>query len=201
MNERLKRQLDFIIELDKSKNIIRQNYLCDGSRRENDSEHSWHIAIMIFILKEYAPADVNIERVMEMALLHDVVEIDAGDTYAYDEKAALDKEEREKKAAERIFNMLPADQAAYVRALWDEFEALETSEALWCKVMDCLQPLLLNYTSGGKSWGEHQVHEEQVRKRMEPIKKCSAKLYEIVEDIVKKAIDMGKIIPCKNSGK
>ena len=194
MKERLTQQLDFIIELDKAKNIFRQNYLCDGTRRENDAEHSWHIAVMSFVLEEYAPEGVDIQHVMQMALLHDVVEIDAGDTYAYDAVGAIDKEEREKKAADRIFNILPSDQAEYARALWDEFEALETNEALWCKVMDCLHPLLLNYTSGGKSWGEHRVLEEQVKKRMEPIRKCSPELYGVVEDILDKAVSMGKII-------
>ncbi len=157
MDERLKKQLEFIVEVDKIKNIGRQTYLSDGKRKENDAEHSWHIALMAFLLNEYANDGVDVLKVMTMVLIHDIVEIDAGDTYAYDAEGNKTKEAREKAAAKRIFGLLPDDQGEYLKSLWEEFEAYETMEAKFAHVMDNLQPLLLNDASDGKSWVEHQV--------------------------------------------
>jgi len=164
--DRLEQQIKFIIEIDKLKNIIRRNYLADGSRREDDADHSWHLALMCAILAEYANEKIDILRTMTMLLVHDLVEIDAGDTYAYDTTGAdLSKRERELAAADRIFNLLPEDQAAYLRGLWDEFEENETPEAKFASALDRLQPFLLNSASDGKSWKEHGVTFSQVLKR------------------------------------
>ena len=158
--DRLKRQMDFIVEIDKVKNIFRQTYLSDGNRKENDAEHSWHLALMAVLLKEYANEDVDLGRVIPMVLIHDLVEIDAGDTYAYDEAGKATQRAREEAAAERIFGMLPEDQAKWVRELWEEFEAYETAEAKFARVMDNCQPLLLTDAQGGKSWREHGVKKK-----------------------------------------
>ncbi len=165
MNERLDRQVEFILEIDKLKNIKRRTYLSDGNRFENDAEHSWHMAIMALLLSEYSEKDIDVLRVMSMALVHDLIEIDAGDTYAYDSVGNADKEERELKAAERIFNILPKDQAEQIRSLWDEFEANETPEAHFANMLDRFQPMMLNNASGGISWKEHNIGESQIVKR------------------------------------
>lgn len=165
--ERIEKQFAFLEEIDKEKLIGRQNYLADGSRKENDAEHAWHMALMIILLQEYANEEVDVLRTVTMALLHDVIEIDAGDTYAYDEQAKLDQRERELLAADRIFNLLPEDQAKKMREIWDEFEAQETKEAKFARTMDHIQPLMLNALSGGVSWKEHGVREEQILKRNE----------------------------------
>lgn len=163
--ERLEQQFAFIEEIDKEKLIGRQNYITDGSRKENDAEHAWHMALMIILLQEYANEEIDVLRTVTMALLHDVIEIDAGDTYAYDEQAKLDQQERELKAADRIFNLLPEDQALKMREIWDEFEAQETKEAKFARTMDHIQPLILNAKSDGKSWKEHGVRASQILKR------------------------------------
>lgn len=163
--ERLQKQFAFIEEIDKEKLIGRQNYLADGSRKENDAEHAWHMALMIILLSEYANEEIDVLRTVTMALLHDVIEIDAGDTYAYDESAKAGQHERELIAAERIFNLLPQDQAQKMREIWDEFEAQETKEAKFARTMDHIQPLILNALSGGKSWKEHGVKASQIQKR------------------------------------
>ena len=150
--ERLKQQMDFILEADKSKNIIRQTYLSDGSRKENDAEHSWHLALMCILLSEYANEKIDVLKTTAMVLIHDIVEIDAGDTYAYDTQGNTTKREREVKAADRIFNLLPADQAEKMRALWEEFEAGETPEARFAATLDKIQPVLLTNANNGKSW-------------------------------------------------
>ena len=155
MDERLKQQMDFILEVDKVKNIMRQTYLADGKRKENDAEHSWHLALMAVLLKEYANEEVDLAKVIPMVLVHDLVEIDAGDTYAYDEAGAATKEEREKKAADRIYGILPKDQGKWLYGLWQEFEAYETPEAKFAHVLDNSQPLFLNDASDGISWTEH----------------------------------------------
>ena len=139
--ERLKNQLTFIWEIDQLKNIFRQTYLLDENRKENDAEHSWHIAMMAVILQEYANEDVDLLRIIKMMLIHDIVEIDAGDTYCYDEAGNESKRQRELEAADRLFNILPQDQAKEFRALWDEFEARETDEAKFARALDRLQPL------------------------------------------------------------
>ena len=162
---RLEKQLSFIIEIDKVKNIFRQTYLSDKNRKENDAEHSWHIALMALLLKEYAEESVDVLKVMTMVLIHDLVEIDAGDTYAYDEAGNQTKRQRELAAAERIFGILPEDQGKYLRELWDEFEAYETAESKYAHLLDNLQPLLLNDAADGIAWLEHGVKKSQIYKR------------------------------------
>ncbi|MEE1315117.1 MAG: HD domain-containing protein [Faecalimonas sp.] len=190
---RLEQQLAFIVEIDKVKNIFRQTYLSDGRRRENDAEHSWHIALMAVLLQEYVEEPVDVLRVMTMVLLHDLVEIDAGDTYAYDAKGAETKREREVKAAERIFGLLPEDQCAQFRELWEEFEAYETADAKYAHLLDNLQPILLNDASGGKSWREHSVEQAQIYKRNERAEETSKIIWGKIEEIVKKNVEVGNI--------
>lgn len=192
--ERLEQQLNFIVEVDKVKNIIRQTYLSDGKRKENDAEHSWHLALMAVLLKEYAAQEVDLARVVPMVLIHDLVEIDAGDTYAYDEKAAMDKEIREKKAANRIFGLLPEAQGTYLRSLWDEFEAYETSEAKFAHVLDNFQPLLLNHVSDGKSWTEHGVKKSQIYKRNSRVAESAPKIWEYMQELIELHIQKGHVI-------
>ena len=158
---RIDRQIRFLLELDKLKHVLRQSILLDTSRRENDVEHSWHFAMMVMVLREYAPAGVDLQRVMKMALVHDIVEIDAGDTFIYDEQGG--KAERELQAADRIFALLPPDQTAEIRGLWDEFEDGATPEARFAKALDRIEPLLLNYYTQGKMWREKGVTAGQVR--------------------------------------
>ena len=193
-SERLKQQIHFIIEIDKVKNIFRQTYLADQNRRENDAEHSWHIALMAFILKEYAAEEVDVLKVMTMVLLHDLVEIDAGDTYAYDSEGAKSKREREEKAADRIFGLLPKEQGSMFRELWEEFEAYETAEAKFAHVLDNFQPLLLNATSDGRSWAEHDVKKSQIYKRNERMPESAPEIWEVVQEIVEEHVQKGNVI-------
>lgn len=197
--ERLEKQFAFLEEIDKEKLIGRQNYLADGSRKENDAEHAWHMALMIILLQEYANEKVDVLRTVTMALLHDVIEIDAGDTYAYDEQAKLDQREREVKAADRIFNLLPEDQAKKLREIWDEFEAQETKEAKFARTMDHIQPLMLNALSGGVSWEEHGVRESQILKRNERTADGSKALWEYAKAAyLDPNVENGKIIREEN---
>ncbi len=191
--ERLEKQIQFIVEADKVKNIFRQTYLADGRRKENDAEHSWHLALMAVLLKEHMNEDADVARVMIMVLIHDLVEIDAGDTYAYDEKGAQTKREREVKAAERIFGILPEDQGRYFRELWEEFEAYETPEAKFAHLLDNFQPILLNDASGGKSWVEHGVHKSQPMKRNERIPGTSDIIWEKMQEIFEKHVENGNL--------
>lgn len=191
--ERLEKQIQFIVEADKVKNIFRQTYLADGRRKENDAEHSWHLALMAVLLKEHMNEDADVARVMMMVLIHDLVEIDAGDTYAYDEKGAQTKREREVKAAERIFGILPEDQGRYFRELWEEFEAYETPEAKFAHLLDNFQPILLNDASGGKSWVEHGVHKSQPMKRNERIPGTSDIIWEKMQEIFEKHVENGNL--------
>lgn len=191
--ERLEKQIQFIVEADKVKNIFRQTYLADGRRKENDAEHSWHLALMAVLLKEHMNEDADVARVMIMVLIHDLVEIDAGDTYAYDEKGAQTKREREVKAAERIFGILPEDQGRYFRELWEEFEAYETPEAKFAHLLDNFQPILLNDASGGKSWVEHGVHKSQPMKRNERIPGTSDIIWEKMQEIFEKHVGNGNL--------
>ena len=160
--ERLKQQLAFIQEIDKEKTVFRQTYLADASRKENDAEHSWHMAVMAILLSEYSNEKIDVLKTVSMILVHDLVEIYAGDTYAYDTIGNNDKAEREIKAADKLFALLPEDQKDKMRALWDEFEAGETPEAKFAITMDRIQPLMLNNASGGRSWQEHGVKLSQV---------------------------------------
>lgn len=192
--QRLPRQMDFIRETDKSKQIIRQTYLADGSRKEDDAEHAWHLALMAMLMSEYANEPVDQLKVIKMVLIHDLVEIDAGDTYAYDDAGNSTKRERELKAADRIFNLLPPDQAAQLRALWDEFEANETPEARFALSLDKIQPLLLNDASNGNSWKEHGVKLSQVLKRNANTAGGSAKLWDYAKSLIDKNVANGNLI-------
>ena len=162
--ERLKKQIDFIVEIDKLKHILRRTVLIDKSRRENDAEHSWHLAVMAILLKEYAAEDVDLEKVMKMVLVHDLVEIDAGDTFCYDAKANLDKRDRELCAADRLFAILPEDQAKELRRLWEEFEECTTPEARFAASLDRLQPFIHNVHTDGHTW-KNGVTSDQVHAR------------------------------------
>lgn len=166
-SERIRKQFEFLQEIDKEKTIFRQTYIADASRKENDAEHSWHLAMMVLIMAEYANEEIDVLHTMSMVLIHDLIEIDAGDTYAYDSAGNTTKRERELKAADRLFNILPEDQAEKIRALWDEFEEGVTPEAVFANSLDKIQPLMLNNASGGKSWEEHAVHLSQVLGRNE----------------------------------
>lgn len=190
---RLEQQIRFITEIDKVKNIFRQTYLADGKRKENDAEHSWHIALMAYLLQEHAEEPVDVPRVMLMVLIHDLVEIDAGDTYAYDSEGAKTKREREVRAAERIFGLLPENQGRYFRELWDEFEAYESADAKYAHLLDNFQPLLLNDASGGRSWSEHDVKKSQIYKRNEKVAETSETVWECMQEIVQKHIDAGNV--------
>ena len=191
MNERLKKQLDFMLELDKMKNIYRQTYVLHEDRKENDAEHSWHLAILAFMLEEYAAEPIDILKVIKMVLLHDVVEIDAGDTYLYDEEGYKSKAEREEKAAQRIFGLLPDDQRDEYYALWREFEDDITYESRFASILDRMQPLLLNYTKGGIAWKEHGVHKEQVLSRNRPYFDASQELAEVIGSVIEDAAAKG----------
>lgn len=190
-NMRAEQQLQFILEVDKLKTILRQSLLCDGSRRENSAEHSWHLAVMASMLAEHAREPVDVARVLKMLLVHDVVEIDAGDTYAYDDAGNATREARERVAAERIFGLLPTDQAAEFRHLWHEFEAQRTPESCYANALDRLQPLLLNFHSGGRSWMQHGITAGQVLERMRPIQSGTPELWQVVLGIVHQAVHNG----------
>ena len=193
MEKRLKQQLDFILEIDKEKNILRQTHLSGHGRRENDAEHAWHMAVMAYLLREYSNEPVDIARVMLMCLLHDVVEIDAGDTYAYDAAGLQTQKARESAAKERIYSLLPDDQKRELMAVFDEFEADETAEAHFAHAMDNLQPLLLNNSNGGSDWSEHDVTAKQVYGRQSRTEKGSAYLYELTDRILQENIQKGSL--------
>lgn len=190
---RLEQQIQFIVEIDKVKNIFRQTYLADKNRKENDAEHSWHIALMAYLLQEYAEDPVDVGRVMLMVLIHDLVEIDAGDTYAYDTKGAETKRVREEAAADRIFGILPEDQRTHLRELWEEFEEYQTADAKYAHLLDNFQPLLLNDASDGTSWEEHGVRKSQIYKRNEHIVETSHEIWECIQGIVEKHIEKGHV--------
>ena len=193
MDDRLKKQLDFALEIDKEKNVFRQTHLSGHGRNENDAEHAWHMAIMAYLLREYSNENVDISKVMLMCLIHDIVEIDAGDTYAYDAESIKTQSERENAAKERIFSILPDDQRAELTALFDEFEAYETAESKFAHAMDNLQPLMLNDSNGGADWREHKVSAEQVYSRQIKTRLGSEKLFEVVDDIIRKNIGNNNI--------
>lgn len=192
-NTRLEQQLAFIVEIDKLKTVLRQTRLIDESRQENSAEHSWHLAVMAALLGEYAEPGTDMSHVVKMVLIHDIVEIDAGDTFAYDAAANQDKEEREQRAAARLFGLLPTDQRDVVMNLWHEFEAQTTAEARFANALDRLQPLLLNYTTGGGTWKKAGVTLEKVRVRMAPIGNVSAALGAFVERILEDSVAKGYV--------
>lgn len=193
MKERLQKQLDFILELDRLKYITRQSYVADGSRHENDSEHSWHLALMAMLLSEYANEPVDVLHVVKMVLIHDAVEIDAGDTYAYDDAGNATKRQREEAAADRIFNILPTDQAAEMRDIWEEFEANETPEARFANALDRVQPIMLNDTTGGRAWREHEVAAQQVINRNQNTHLGSEELWAYAKGPVEKNRKLGNL--------
>ena len=188
---RLSQQIQFVCELDKLKQVLRQTSLMDGSRRENSAEHSWHIALMAIALSEYAAEPVNISHAVKLLLLHDVVEIDAGDTFCFDAQGNQDKAEREQRAAERLFGLLPSDLRHELQALWEEFETGETPEARFAKAMDCLQPFLHNLETEGGTWKKHGITRDRVFHRMQAVKRATPALWGFVETQVAEAVAAG----------
>ena len=193
MDERLQKQLDFILEIDKEKNIFRQTHLSGHGRNENDAEHAWHMAIMAYLLQEYSNEKIDVARVMLMCLIHDVVEIDAGDTYAYDAEGLKTQKAREEAAKERLYSMLPEDQKADLVAIFDEFEERKTPEAKFARALDNLQPLLLNHSNDGGDWMNHDVTAEQVYGRQSRTREGSEKLFEVTDQILKENIAKGNL--------
>ena len=193
--ERLQEQISFIIEIDQLKQVLRQSVLVGDGRRENDAEHSWHICLMAVLLREYAAEPVDLLRVVEMLLIHDIVEIDAGDTFAYDVAGHQDKEAREQKAAERLFGILPGDEAERLRALWDEFEARKTPEACYAAALDRLQPMLLNFATEGGGWKKHGIGQEQVLDYNRHMGEGAPMLWDYAEKMVKEAVAKGFLLP------
>jgi putative hydrolase of HD superfamily len=189
--DRLARQLEFILEVDRLKTVLRRTLITDRSRQENSAEHSWHIALMAVVLAEHADDAVDVAQVVKMLLVHDVVEIDAGDTYVYDVAANLGKAEREGRAAERLFGLLPADQAAEVRALWDEFESRATPEARFANAVDRLQPLLHNFATEGQAWRHHGVTADRVESVNRHIAESSKRLWEHARRLIAEAVERG----------
>lgn len=195
-SDRFKRQVEFLLEIDRLKHILRQTILLDRSRRENSVEHSWHIALSVMIFSEYADTTgADMGRVIRMLLLHDLVEIDAGDTYCYDETAGVDQHARERRAADRIFNLLPPDQARDFRRLWDEFEEARTPEARYAHAMDRFQAFLHNYFTQGRMWGQHGIRRHQVLRRMQPVERGAPLLWDYVRTLIDDAVLKGYLLP------
>ena len=191
-DSRLAKQVEFIVEIDKLKQVYRRTWLMDKSRQENDAEHSWHLGVMAILLLEHAQQpQLDLLRVLKMVLIHDLVEIDAGDTFAYDDAGAVDKAERETAAAVRVFGLLPADQAAELRAIWEEFEARETPEAKYAAALDRFQPMLHNYQTQGKAWQEHGITADQVINRNQHMAEGSPALWAYAERFVADAVAKG----------
>ncbi|MNN29411.1 5'-nucleotidase [compost metagenome] len=189
---RLQQQMEYIREIDKLKKVLRQSLLMDASRQENDAEHSWHLAMMAVLLQEYANEPLtDVPRILKMLLIHDIVEIDAGDTFAYDEMGHLDKRVREEQAANRIFGLLPEDQRDELLALWEEFESESTAESRYAASIDRLQPLLHNYHTEGAAWRRHGVKSSQVLKRISKLKDSVPELYEYAAGLIHDAVAKG----------
>lgn len=196
-NENLDKLFEFFREIDKEKFIGRQTYLTDAERKENDAEHAWHMAVMALLLSEYSNEPIDLLRTISMILIHDVVEIDAGDTYAYDKEGKSTQNEREQKAADRIFGMLPEEQAYKMHRLWEEFEEGKTPEAKFAKVMDNIQPLMLNAATDGKSWSEHGVKLSQIMERNKNTHNGSEQLWKYAkENFIDENVNKGRI--CKD---
>jgi putative hydrolase of HD superfamily len=191
---RLRRQVEFIVEVDRLKEVFRQNVLTVSRRRENDAEHSWHLCLCVLVLAEHADATrLDVLRVLKMLILHDLVEIDAGDTFAYDASDASTQHGREVRAADRLFGLLPEDQAREFRSLWDEFEARQTTEARFAVAVDRFQPMLLNARTEGHSWRQHGVSASQVTSRATTIREASTSLGEFVADLIRDAVSRGHL--------
>ena len=194
-NRRLEQQLAFILKIDEEKNILRQTHLSHHGRREDDAEHAWHMAVMAYLLKEYANEEVDILHVMIMCLIHDLVEIEAGDTYAYDTEGKKTQREREEKAADHIFGLLPDDQRDELRSIFEEFDTGDTPEARFARAMDNFQPLLLNNSNGGGDWKEHDVSRKTVETRQSRTAEGSRVLYEKTEEILDDNVAKGSLKP------
>ncbi len=195
MKDRLERQLNFLIEADKLKTVLRQTILIDKSRRENDAEHSWHFALTAMVLYEYAHRHVDLAHVMKMAIVHDIVEIYAGDTFAYDEPGYTDKPERETLAANRLFSILPEGQSGELRALWEEFEQMETPDALFAAACDRLQPFINNSMTQGHTWARNNVTCDKVLKRMDVVRSAMPELWEFIDRVMHDSIEKGYLLP------
>ncbi len=193
MTDRITKQIEFIKEIDKMKNILRMTLVSESERRENDAEHSWHLAMMAMLLEEYSDKPVNISHVLKMTLVHDLVEIYAGDTFAYDIEGNKDKEERENKAAEKLFSMLPDDQKDLIMSLWKEFDALETDDSLFANAMDRFQPFLSNVMTSGHTWKIGKVTKEKILSRMDPIRIATPALWPYILDTVEQLHQKGYI--------
>ena len=189
VGSKLAERIDFLLEIDKLKNVLRRSLITDGSRYENTAEHSWHLAMLALVLEPHADDDVDVPRAIEILIVHDLVEIDAGDTYIYDDEARLLKEELEQAAAKRIFGLLPPDQGAHIAELWEEYEARETPTAQFAYAVDRLQPLLLNAASGGRSWQEHGIRHSQAAKVNGAIVEGSSELWRFAETVLAEAAD------------
>lgn len=194
LDPEMAKRINFIMEIDKLKGVLRRSLIVDGSRYENTAEHSWHLAMAVLILAPHAGNDIDVIRAVEILLVHDIVEIDAGDTYIYDEVARRDKERLEREAADRIFNLLPEDQAVYVAELWEEYEARETATAKFAYAIDRLQPLLLNSGSGGVAWQEHGIRHSQAFTVNSPIGEGSPALWELAKAILGSAADNSLLV-------
>ena len=184
MDQRLQKQLEFCLKLDEAKNILRQTHLSQHGRRENDAEHAWHMAVMAYVLRDYANEPVDVGKLLIMCLIHDIVEIEAGDTYAYDEAGKKSQAEREAAARDKLFGMLPEDQAAELAALFDEFDEGKSPEARFANAMDNLQPLILNHSNGGKDWIDHQVTYDQVFQRQSRTEAGSKVLFDYTQQVL-----------------
>jgi putative hydrolase of HD superfamily len=194
-NDRLDRQIAFVFEIDKLKGVLRRTILTDGSRQENAAEHSWHLAVMALLLSEYAVGkDIDLFRVIKMLLIHDIVEIDAGDTYCYDDAEVAKQAAREKKASERIYSILPPDQSEEFRGLWEEFEAGKTNEAQFANVLDCFQPILQNYSTNGKIWKKHNIRRNQVLARNDHVQDSAPVIWKRIVRFIDDAAEKGMLL-------
>lgn len=194
VDRRLNEQIEFLCAIDDLKRVRRQTTLLDGSRPENSAEHSWHLALYALVLAEYG-GDLDAGRVLAMVLVHDIVEIDAGDTFIYDEAGQATKQDRERQAADRLFALLPADQASRLRAAWDEFEERETPEARFAYALDRLQPVLHNHRTGGAAWRRHGITSEQVRAKNVAIAAGSPRLWELARSLIEESVKRGDLAP------
>lgn len=187
------RRIDFLLEIDRLKTVVRRSRLVDGSRLENTAEHSWHLAMLVMVLAPHAGPEVDPLHAMKLLLVHDVVEIDAGDTFAYDTVGQQDKAERERAAADRIFGLLPVGQAAELRGLWDEYEERRTPSAVFAYACDRLQPMLLNASSGGLSWKEHGIQQSQVKQFNAPVGHAADEFWELALAVIADAVESGQL--------
>ena len=192
---RFEQQMRFLVEIDQMKNVLRQTLLADGSRRESDAEHSWHLAMYAMLLSEYAPEPVDISRVVRMVLVHDLIEIYAGDTFCYDKEGNRDKAAREEAAADRLYALLPADQAGEYRALWEEFDRMDTPDSRFAAALDRIQPIINNYLTKGHTWKLGLVTSAQVYERMAPVKSGLPEAWKVVEWIINTSIEKGFLQP------